>query len=479
MKLPPIVRYTPYDVSLINRLPIELLSEIFAIHCQSHPPYIARNAPQFILARICTLWRAITYETPQVWRTLCLLLTNLDDRRIIRHWPNRAKTLLLDVGLVQLLEDGPVHQETLEYLVSLAPLCRAVDLSLFWKAWVQLPLPCVDNYPHLESASVTILGSYERNKISSNDSKSVCNRLNSLFSARNLRRTIIRSSSLKPKVRLGLRNLTLPMKRLTSLSLDLELYKADPMDGFAALNACKSLKACKIYIPFNRIPLIFVDLQIVLPHLEFLTIAFRGDYSASTFLENTLLPSLKVLDLHFSPENRGALAHITYRRCWNSLLVQIDRMDKYTKLRTLRLHGIVREAFQEHLHVLIAVENVILSHPRFPLCALLDIMSSEHDTSWISSSQLKRLEAVGAKWFKEVTRLIGDHSPNEVEGTVRKSGITKWWSNPAPVEVSILDSQVTFERVCQLIIGVACFDQSKEEREFFAEYDLGRYELFF
>ncbi|KAJ4490577.1 hypothetical protein J3R30DRAFT_3423062 [Lentinula aciculospora] len=125
------------DAIFISRLSPEILGHIFAIYCQSQKLLITKHAPQLIITQISSLWRAITQQTPDVWTTLSVTLTNIDDTDALREWLTRAKSLPLDITVRQ--RDQTFHPNNLACLTSFTLSCRSLDLSLPWDSWMQPP----------------------------------------------------------------------------------------------------------------------------------------------------------------------------------------------------------------------------------------------------------------------------------------------------------------------------------------------------
>jgi hypothetical protein len=109
-------------LSPINRLPPELLTEIFLL-------WTKEASDVSVIAAVCSRWRELALSTSQLWSTICMDLdgeNSHSDAKIVQTWLKRSAMCPLSVTLEQYDEDDsdghPVidavipHSHRLEYL---------------------------------------------------------------------------------------------------------------------------------------------------------------------------------------------------------------------------------------------------------------------------------------------------------------------------------------------------------------------------
>lgn len=131
----------------VNRLPFEVLTEIFKLYFDSSPvvyklghgplePGIYNNIAQqlnpFVLAHVCAYWRAVISSIPSFWDSICIVGPLYNQSYAIKSWlscAHRASVQLIQLDIrCALHELGEATGEVLSALIQYSP--RWKDLHL-------------------------------------------------------------------------------------------------------------------------------------------------------------------------------------------------------------------------------------------------------------------------------------------------------------------------------------------------------------
>ncbi|KAG7089958.1 hypothetical protein E1B28_011583 [Marasmius oreades] len=88
-------------LSPIRKLPPEILTEIFSLHCQA-PSWLRRPviAPPMIIAQTCSFWRQLALDTPLLWASFHVTLSPFPGNiQLLSTYLHRSKDLPLTVEL--------------------------------------------------------------------------------------------------------------------------------------------------------------------------------------------------------------------------------------------------------------------------------------------------------------------------------------------------------------------------------------------
>jgi hypothetical protein len=132
--------------SIINALPIEVLSKIFVCCLTESVSYIAPAADEapLLLCRVCRLWRITAQSTPELWCSI--RVTPRLSPKLIDTWLSRAKahpmSISFPLGSGPMRADLPlVTKRTHKYFDTLIPLShhwQSVEITILPKAPLDL-----------------------------------------------------------------------------------------------------------------------------------------------------------------------------------------------------------------------------------------------------------------------------------------------------------------------------------------------------
>ena len=143
------VNYDHNCKSAINRLPHELLAEIFITICHADSDKFLgdrhrhRKTTPLILASVCTLWRAVSLSNPRIWSyvSLCLSEVRYEAQvELLREWFGHSGVCPLTINLVFQNEaawTSVIPKELINLLAQHSSRWRSVNLVLP-EAWYPL-----------------------------------------------------------------------------------------------------------------------------------------------------------------------------------------------------------------------------------------------------------------------------------------------------------------------------------------------------
>ncbi|KAJ2925860.1 hypothetical protein H1R20_g11235, partial [Candolleomyces eurysporus] len=165
------------NASLINKLPIELLLEIFwdyvhgedicpvPSHAYKIPTSCRSSGDPVRISHVCSLWRAIAFSNPTLWSTIYFNTTVTNHYSRLSHHIHRSGsvplTLTIDMQRIRrpkLLQPAAM-QKALQSALAQLPRCRRLYLNFSWEmqTWLVQNLPPTPPL-HLEEFSAYIPG---------------------------------------------------------------------------------------------------------------------------------------------------------------------------------------------------------------------------------------------------------------------------------------------------------------------------------
>ena len=166
-------------ISLIRKLPIDILQEIF-VAClpTAHNPVMSRWEPPILLTQICSSWRVVAHATPQLWKSIHIAVpcnksgryhseytsfpsaTSVEhiDRRsdAVVEWLTRSVAFPLDISLGHWgtsAVDG-FYSKVIDALIRFSERWREVRLSAPYQALVPIATLPASKVPLLEILSL-------------------------------------------------------------------------------------------------------------------------------------------------------------------------------------------------------------------------------------------------------------------------------------------------------------------------------------
>ncbi|PPR00662.1 hypothetical protein CVT26_012319 [Gymnopilus dilepis] len=293
----------------ISKLPLEILTQIFFLTCQSSQNPGQQKLPgPFLIGRICRSWRRIAWFTPKFWTEISLSLSATryhTQVELVREWIERTAECRLHLDIDRYLGEGEgsVEWEPPEEIFDiLLESCkrweslRFVAFGNFFKA--------VDRKPHAQFASLKklIVRRHPMQRPESWACRPWFLMLNNQIEQLAFERGISR------------RNLVINWSCLQNLRASLTLH-----DWFEVLKQCETLKGCDLMVRgvtsvgMPAIP----PIKIVLPHLtSFKLCGF--DQTFPFLLQSLELPNLTMLQFSIWRTTRADA-------CWVTALIEIAR----------------------------------------------------------------------------------------------------------------------------------------------------------
>ncbi|RXW20364.1 hypothetical protein EST38_g5495 [Candolleomyces aberdarensis] len=149
------------NASLVNKLPIELLLEIFwryvhgedicpvPSHAYKIPTSCQSSGDPVRVSQVCSLWRAIAFSSPTLWSTIYFNTTVRSHFDRLSHHIHRSAavplTLTIDMQRIRrpkLFQPGAM-QKALQSALAQLPRCRRLYLNFSWEmqTWLVQNLP--------------------------------------------------------------------------------------------------------------------------------------------------------------------------------------------------------------------------------------------------------------------------------------------------------------------------------------------------
>ncbi|TFK33937.1 hypothetical protein BDQ12DRAFT_715603 [Crucibulum laeve] len=288
---PPVI--PAHRISAINRLPLELLAEIF-VHCIPEgfviPRY--RDAP-ILLCRVCKHWNVVATSTPSLWASISIRY-GTDERNynlresLIRLWLERSRQGPLDISLALRAEEWaeietqPLFVAILKLLIREYRRWRTIEITIPKCIPPSLCVFPAGGAPLLESASINITSSHS----------------NFRYPFSYACADIFKGSAQLRALKWQMVNLQMPaLIKDLDLSVLRDLYlecSLSPSQCLQILERCPLLQSCYFEninqsSPASELPISLLTL----PSLCSLTI--QGQTTVDSILDLVTLPSLKSL----------------------------------------------------------------------------------------------------------------------------------------------------------------------------------------
>ncbi|KAF9457777.1 hypothetical protein BDZ94DRAFT_1227394 [Collybia nuda] len=291
----------------INRMPVEILGEIF-IHCLGEiDPARTGSSPTSLspspladpqtLGEVCRFWRDVTLSTPSLWSKIWIYQPQRSQVRRVEMWLNRSREYPLNIRIIQ-LPGGVTHDnhaaadKILSLLVGQVHRWRRIHFrfgSTAQEPLLTLPVGAATN---MESAYVDM---WKWDQASADQFWKIC------FSSPSLRHADWVSYTKKPPN-------YVPWTQLTSITLYHGLTVEECM---SILQGCRHLEALCIHAIWTYDSLVDPYGPLTLPSLRHLS--FLGYVEGTAIFNRLTLPSLTSLEIsnahpHHHHERRSCMS---------------------------------------------------------------------------------------------------------------------------------------------------------------------------
>jgi F-box-like len=290
--------------SCINRLPPELLSEIFLYLKELRCNDLCSGCPPLLLGQVCSLWRNIAYNhIPNLWTCVWLDLHRTYTEEgfvLIEDWVARARPHPLSLHISYQYDMLPPKMKPsvfAKHLLQLVGNVRSLDLELPSPYFEALTIVPSDAMPLLEKLHLSFIDDEERESTDSASSQSEC--IDSVHSSLSfeecfrLHTVIISCSSI-----LRRELVVIPWSRLTRLVLD--DYDSAGFEAREVLAKASTLTIFELLSthpdgPDDDIPLL--GPLSIHHHLQTLTLCLDFDDDLAQFLAIFAFPALVSLSV--------------------------------------------------------------------------------------------------------------------------------------------------------------------------------------
>ncbi|KAF8885892.1 hypothetical protein CPB84DRAFT_1850265 [Gymnopilus junonius] len=170
--------------NIINTVPREILAEIFLglledddvdLH-HSIRPLVSRacHSDPLILGRVCSYWRNVALDTPQLWSRICILKPQRSQVRLTHLWLERAHVCPLDISIWESDEeecDRSALQDIMTLFFARREYWRKFSFTLQVQA-LKLLAPIMQYSPSinlLQSATLRVFGEKDANESESDN----------------------------------------------------------------------------------------------------------------------------------------------------------------------------------------------------------------------------------------------------------------------------------------------------------------------
>lgn len=302
-------------ISPLRRIPPEILQMIFVwcLPTNRNAVMHASEAP-VLLGRVCSRWRQISLNTPEVWATLHIVPPNVNfskltssaarfqrKRDLIEMWLKRSGACPLDISFVWFAGDSEDEIKLCGSLLeALVPMCsrwRVLDFQAPLKMFKPFVGLTVQDVPLLEGMSLMD----NRTPLDADTVDCWPNSLEFVESASKLRTFTLTFFSG------GIRLPSIPWYQLTILYLEsnISFFFCDSAEMLSTLAQCTSLQSCTLKFPLSHTASLpsyeKLDSPINLPQLH--TLCLDGDqhlhntFHMSNTLMNICAPKLRKLEI--------------------------------------------------------------------------------------------------------------------------------------------------------------------------------------
>ena len=361
-------------ISLIRKLPIDILQEIF-IACLpiAHNHVMSRWEPPILLTQICSSWRDVAHSTPQLWKSIHIAVpynkfgryssehpnfsssTVEHDRRskAVVEWLTRSAAYPLDISLGH-LESNAVdgfYFKIIDALIRFSERWREVRLSAPYQALVPIASLPPSKVPLLETLSLNCSPVYPAPQL---DFQSVWI-TSGVLKAPNLRDFGLWLAHLNGDVT----RLPINWSQLTNISLEGSSWgPSSPLSisrAYKLLSLCRNLISCRLEIghnidmEFNELPLDTTTTLISLPFLTRLSVR-EVNASLSRLFSLLHLPSLNYIEFHTTIQptqqtNTSLLSLLTRFHNTTQLITDAEFFTQQDFVKCLRLCPLLKSLY--------------------------------------------------------------------------------------------------------------------------------------
>ena len=420
-------------ISLIRKLPIDILQEIF-IAClpTNHNPVMSRWEPPILLTQVCSSWRNVAHSTPQLWKSIHIAVPctktgrystehhqNVSsttivhfDRRseAVQEWLNRSATYPLDISLghwVTSAVDG-FYDEIIDSLIRFSERWREIRLSAPYQALLPIASLPPSKFPLLETLSLNCPPVHPA-LFGQLDPQSVWT-TSGILKASNLRDLWLRGLWLTHRNG-DVTRLPINWGQLTNISLEgiswgssssLSISRA-----YTLLSLCRNLITCRLEIGINNEELGSTWPLISLPFLTKLSV--REETTGLSRLFTLLhLPSLNYIEFHttIQPTQHSSTSLLSLLTRFHNTIQLITDAQFFTRqdfIHCLRLCPLLRSLSIRKAYAMGAppdtpsckVDDAFLklffesSNGEGYLCPLLEDFESSSDTEFSETTLLQ------------------------------------------------------------------------------------------
>jgi hypothetical protein len=349
-------------ISLIRKLPIEILQEIF-IAClpTAHNPVMSREEPPILLTQICSSWRNVAHATPQLWKSIHIAISfskNLSsmtveqhsDRRseAVQEWLSRSAAYPLHISLGQLgtsdLDD--FYDKIINSLIRFSERWKEILFTAPYQALVPIASLPPSKVPLLETLSLNCPpGGPTTANFTQLDLQSVWN----VLKAPNLHDLWLHGPWLTHRNE-DVTRLPINWSQLTNISLERTTWGAcflSVSTTYKLLTLCRNLITCQLEIgsiadseDSEELPLETTTALISLPFLTRLSV--REYTSVSRLLTLLHLPSLSSIEFHteIRPTQHSSTSLLSFLSHFHNTIQLITAAEYFTRqefIKCLRL----------------------------------------------------------------------------------------------------------------------------------------------
>jgi F-box-like len=358
-------------ISLIRKLPIDILQEIF-IACLpiAHNNVMSRWEPPILLTQVCSSWRNVAHATPQLWKSIHIAVpynklgryssehpyfsssTVEHDRRseAVVEWLTRSTTYPLDISLGHLESnavDGFYHK-IIESLIRFSERWRQVRLSAPYQALVPIASLPPSKVPLLETLSLNCSPAHTGALL---DFQSVW-MTSGVLKAPNLRDFGLWLAHLHEDIT----RLPINWSQLTNISIEGSSWGTScPLSisrAYKLLSVCRNLITCRLEIghtEFNELPLQTTTTLIPLPFLTRLSVR-EVNASLSRLFSLLHLPSLNYIEFHTAiwPTQQSSTSLLSLLTRFHTTIQLITDAESFTRqdfIQCLRLCPLLKSLY--------------------------------------------------------------------------------------------------------------------------------------
>ncbi|KAF8816839.1 hypothetical protein BYT27DRAFT_7154233 [Phlegmacium glaucopus] len=313
-------------ISLVRKLPIEILQEIF-VAClpTTHNAVMCKEEPPILLTQICSSWRNIAHSTPQLWKSIHIavpcttpgmyatgyaniqsVVEQVFHRRseAVLEWITRSAACPLDISLsISLTEwenslpDG-FYDRIIEYLIRFSERWKEISFSAPYQALVPVAALPPSKVPLLESLSLNCSRLHFTSDLPTHLSSQSVWKTSGVMKAPKLRGICL------TQLHEDATRLPINWSQLTNLSLEGTSWNTSSLSvpmAYKILSSCRNLICCRLDIGIimdNEEPA-FCETSTALVSLPFLTrLSVREGASLAKLFTLLHLPSLTTLEFH-------------------------------------------------------------------------------------------------------------------------------------------------------------------------------------